>query len=101
MMGEITADQIRYNCDRNRLTHALGSRVDVKVDTCMHDVRCGDAFLLCSDGFWELVWEYEMLADLREASCAEQWLGAMRRRVESRLRNDSDNNTAAAIMIPR
>lgn len=101
MMGEITPDQIRYHCDRNRLTRALGSRADVKVDTCMLDVRPGDAFLLCSDGFWELVWENEMLADLREASCAEQWLGAMRRRVDSRLRSDSDNHTAAAIMIPR
>ncbi len=101
MMGEITTDQIRYHCDRNRLTRALGSRVDVKVDTCMLDVRPGDAFLLCSDGFWELVWENEMLADLRAASSAEQWLGAMRRRVDSRLRSDSDNNTAAAIMIPR
>lgn len=101
LMGEITPDQIRHHCDRNRLTRALGSRIDVRVDTRMLDVLPGDAFLLCSDGFWELVWENEMLADLRGASCAEAWLSAMRRRVESRLKSDSDNNTAAAIIIPR
>ncbi|MGN1367595.1 MAG: PP2C family protein-serine/threonine phosphatase [Aristaeellaceae bacterium] len=98
-LGEITAEEIRFHQDRNRLTRALGSRADVRIDIDMLDVQAGDAFLLCSDGFWELVWEREMLEDLSGTSNAEQWLTAMRRRVESRMASDSDNSTAAVFMI--
>ena len=98
-MGEITAKEIRGHADRNRLTRALGSRADVKIDSTKLEVRPGDAFLLCSDGFWELVWEEEMIADLQQAKDAQRWLSAMRKRVEQRQKPDSDNHTAAAIMI--
>lgn len=98
-LGEITSDQIRYHCDRNRLTRALGSRPDVRIDSAMFQVKSGDAFLLCSDGFWELIIEQEMLSDLAKASNAEEWLSAMRKRVEKRQNSNSDNHTAAAFMI--
>jgi len=101
MMGEIKLKDIRNHCDRNRLTRALGSRIDVKIDTDMLEVRAGDAFLLCSDGFWELIWEEEMLADLNAATNAEQWLSAMCGRVEARTNENSDNHTAAVLIIRR
>ena len=86
MLGEITVGEIRGHAERNRLTRALGSRANVKIDSVRLEVRPGDAFLLCSDGFWELVWEEEMLDDLRQ-------------RVEQRRKPDSDNHTAAAILV--
>lgn len=101
LMGEISADQIRGHCDRNRLTRALGSRKDVVIDMDMLDVMPGDAFLLCSDGFWEHVLEEEMISDLKLADNAEQWLAAMRARVESRRGPGADNHTAAVFMILR
>lgn len=100
-LGEIRQEEIRNHCDRNRLTRALGSRVDVKIDTEMLEVKPGDAFLLCSDGFWELVWEEEMLMDLQASVNAEQWLSAMRRRVEARAKENSDNHTAAVLIVQR
>lgn len=99
MQGEITAEEIRFHQDRNRLTRALGSRADVRIDIDMLGIQAGDAFLLCSDGFWELIWEREMLEDLGSSSNAEQWMIAMRRRVESRMASDADNSTAAVLMI--
>lgn len=100
-LGEITTEEIRCHQDRNHLTRALGSRPDVRIDVDMLDVQTGDAFLLCSDGFWELVWEQEMLEDLSKASGAEEWLAAMSRRVESRMVSDSDNSTAAVLLMIR
>lgn len=98
-LGEIGLEDIRNHCDRNRLTRALGSRPDVKITIEYLDVQPGDAFLLCSDGFWELVWENEMIEDLKASVNAECWLTAMRKRVEARLEPDSDNHTAATLII--
>lgn len=98
-LGEISADGIRHHCDRNRLTRALGARANVRVDADMLPVQPGDAFLLCSDGFWELIWEREMLEALREAADAETWLSRMRALVESRMGRNADNSTAVALIL--
>lgn len=99
MLGEIAAKEVREHADRKRLTRALGMRANLKSDSVRLDMQPGDAFLLCSDGFWELVWEEEMLADLRQAKNVQQWLAAMRKRVEQRQKPNSDNHTAVAIMV--
>lgn len=99
MLGEISSENIRHHCDRNRLTRAIGAREDIKIDSEILDVRNGDAFLLCSDGFWEHVWEKEMLEDLEKSSDARSWLHMMRKRVEERLKKNADNHTAAVLII--
>lgn len=98
-LGEIAAGEIRQHPDRNRLTRALGARPEVKADIEMLPVQPGDAFLLCSDGFWELVLEQEMLEALCSAPDAETWLLEMRRRVESRMTPRADNSTAIALIV--
>ena len=35
------------------------------------------AFLLCSDGFWELIDEKEMCTQLKKANTVEEWLENM------------------------
>lgn len=98
-LGEISADEIRHHCDRNHLTRALGHKADIKMDIDMLHVQPGDAFLLCSDGFWEHILEAEMLETLRAAADAEAWLSAMRRRAESRMGLNADNSTAVAMIV--
>ena len=98
-LGHITRDQIRGNADRNRLTRALGSKNDVLVASEMLDVLPGDAFLLCSDGFWELILEDEMLAALKKTTDAKEWLREMLTLVFVRLNEMSDNNTAVALVV--
>ena len=44
------------------------------------EVHNGDAFLICSDGFWEYVCETEMEADLLKSDSAEVWLKYMLKR---------------------
>ena len=80
MSGEIEEAEIRRHPDRNRLLHALGEDSDeLRYERTEFDVREGDAFLLCSDGFWEPVTEPEMEALLAQNGKASKWLGDMER----------------------
>lgn len=98
-MGEITQEEIRGHAARNQIIRAVGGDQELSVQTQALDVRQGDAFLLCTDGFWELVWEKEMLACLAAAECAEGWLHAMLKLLAQRLDEASDNYTAIAVMM--
>ena len=57
--GEIDDSQIRYHEDRNRLLRSLGSKETIKpnLEQSATTIYPGDAFLLCTDGFWEYVLE--------------------------------------------
>ncbi|MDF2889612.1 MAG: serine/threonine-protein phosphatase, partial [Lacrimispora sp.] len=56
------------------------------------------AFLLCSDGFWELIEEKKMEKTLKASSSPEEWLSLMKTIV---LKNgkyaDMDNYSAVAV----
>ena len=100
-MGEITVHQIRFHEDRNRVLRALGgdnARADVSVVT---GVQEGDAFLLCSDGFWEYVYENEMELTLQQAQSPKDWIRRMEKIHGPRTEKGNDNFTAAAVIIGR
>ncbi len=99
MVGEISPDEIRGHQDRSILIRAIGAAPNVKIDTDELDVMPRDAFLLCSDGFWELIYEREMLAELENADNAKTWMERMREILLRRYGKDTDNNTAVAAMI--
>lgn len=100
LLGEITADQIRFHEDRSRVLRALGQDNELTVETGEQELDGGrHAFLLCSDGFWEYVLEAEMEEDLRNAAGPEDWLARMRLRLKERIPADNDNNTAAAVWV--
>jgi serine/threonine protein phosphatase PrpC len=96
--GEISANDIRNHIDRNKLTNALGARVTALMDITGLHAKGGDAFLLCSDGFWECILEAEMCEDLSTSNNADEWLHKMRGRVDSRMTPTSDNHSAIAII---
>lgn len=99
LAGELPPDAIRTSPDKNRLIRAVGSRSGkLRVDT--EELRCqpGDAFLLCTDGFWNEVTEEEMLEDGRNAATAQEWLGRMRARI-GRRNVRLDNHSAIVLRI--
>ena len=55
--GEITREEIGFDDDQSSLLRTLGSedRYEPSVRELNLVPRKGDAFLLCSDGFWEYV----------------------------------------------
>lgn len=73
---EIKESQIRNHPDRNILLRVLGIEWEEPMYELLMPIplkKC-QAFLLCSDGFWELIEEKEMCALLKKAASVEEWL---------------------------
>lgn len=100
-LGEIAFEDIRTHEDRNRLTKVLGSKENVKSDVIKEPVyiNAGNAFLLCTDGFWENVWEKEMEEDLSKSNTPEKWLNLMQDRLQKRVKSNHDNYSAIAVWL--
>lgn len=96
----IKEKEIRNHPDRNRLMRVMG----VKGEEPRFDV--GDpfkltknqVFLLCTDGFWELIEETEMERLLKESQTPKEWIdkmsGIVRKNGEGK---EMDNYTAIAV----
>jgi len=101
LMGQITAAEIRHHEDRNRILRAVGGE-NAKPDIApMITVGPDDAFLLCTDGFWEYVLEEEMEQTLRAAADPTDWLARMEQILRQRVPDNNDNYTAAAVICRR
>lgn len=100
--GEIKPKEIRNHPDRNRLMKAMGQNTE-SVYYEEHDALIavkGDALLLCSDGFWELITEKEMEKCLKKAKSAQEWAEAMEKIVvQSGQGRDMDNYTVITVRI--
>jgi serine/threonine protein phosphatase PrpC len=98
LMGEITPREIRFHEDRNRVLRALGGdNARPEISRTVMLTGGEDVFLLCTDGFWEYVYEEEMEQLLCASSTPQQWLDRMEALVRSRAGKDNDNFTAAAV----
>ena len=99
-IGEIKEKQIRKHPDRNRLLRVLGAETDELNYQLSEEVlkEGRQAFLLCSDGFWELIEEKKMEKTLKASSSPEEWLSMMKMIVLKNGRyTDMDNYSAVAV----
>ncbi|MBL8173810.1 MAG: serine/threonine-protein phosphatase [Bryobacterales bacterium] len=96
---QLDAVGIRHHEDRNRLLRSIGGREEVRatIEETPHPLRPGDAFLLCSDGFWEYVTETAMEVDLAKSAAPAEWLRYMELRIRADAPADQDNYSAVAI----
>lgn len=94
--GQIDPEQIRGSENRAQLLKALGSSDTLEIQqTCEPiDIQPGDAFLVCTDGFWEHVHEREMEADLLKSRNSSEWLGHMLKRHIQAAHENGDNYSA-------
>ena len=99
--GEISADQIRFHEDRNRLFRVLGSEGIIKATILNEEksTQAGDAFLLCSDGFWEYVREEEMEMTRMNSTSPSEWLHLMEGILQERISENNDNYSAIAVFV--
>ena len=97
--GLMTLEEARRNEDRNVLSHAMGTRPELKAMFWPEpmSVRPGDRFLLCSDGLHDLVADAEM-REVAQGSDAEvvcrKLIGMAKER------GGYDNITVAVVSIP-
>ncbi len=100
-VGDMSFDDIRFDADRNKLLKVLGESTTNEVGTIYKPIpyKSGDAFLLCSDGFWEYVLEEEMEIDLSKSNTAKEWIEFMIVRLLLKFNGNNDNFTVVGGII--
>jgi len=89
---------------RNELLSALGMPEDdllVGNSSAPTDIAAGDAFLLCTDGFWEYVDDAFFESSLRVADTPDAWLAALAAQVGQATQDkpSHDNFSALAVWV--
>lgn len=102
MTKEIQEKEIRFHPDRNKLLRVLG----VAGDTPRFEIseiykrKKYQAFLLCTDGFWEFIDEKEIQQCLKQSKSAQEWLDRMAEIVSQHGEGqDMDNYSAIAVLL--
>lgn len=90
---------LRGNPQRNVLIACLGSVEHFEAEVLAQELAlsAGDAFLLCSDGFWEPLAEEEMESALQQASSVQAWIDALEQAIARQARAGQDNYSALAV----
>ena len=100
LSGEIPERKIRNHPQRNMLLRVMGIEWETPQYKLSGEKTIEDyqAFLLCSDGFWELITEKEMCKLLKKSSSVTEWLQRMAESVRATGKaKDMDNYTAIAV----
>ena len=99
--GMLSAEQGRSHPQKNHLLAALGIEGEINPHTVARPIEVmeGDAFLLCSDGWWDTFEPNDIAAALHRSDTPEQWLHDMRQQILKRASPRQDNYTAAAVWL--
>jgi serine/threonine protein phosphatase PrpC len=100
-MGQIDLRDIRTHKDQNKLTRVLGGAYYIEPDCeiSAEPLGAGDAIIMCTDGFWEYVYEEEMEAELAASDNAEEILAKLEKRLLSRITKFNDNYSAVVAKV--
>lgn len=97
---DIKEKDMRFHPDRNKLLRVLGSEWGRNPFDISEKIKLkkGQAFLLCTDGFWEFIDEKKMCSVLKKSP--DKWLSQMTEEVKVNGRgNDMDNFSAITVII--
>ena len=100
---QIKEKEIRNHPDRNRLLRVMGAdweqpryEIGPVIQLKVHK----QAFLLCTDGFWELITEKEIEKCLKKAKDVNEWILSMEKIVvENGKDTEMDNYTAIGVFV--
>lgn len=96
--GEIAYKDIRAHRDQNKLTRVLGSDYFTQPDFKIYgNVSPTDSVLVCTDGFWEYVYENEMESTLASLDGAHDVLSRLEELLFSRAPEENDNYSAVLL----
>jgi len=102
LAGDIKEKHMSTHPDRNRLLRVIGVEWDSPRYELSDEFPLADyqAFLLCTDGFWEFIETKKMCKFLKKSKTAEEWLTLMTLEVAKNGRKkDMDNYTAIAVTL--
>ena len=102
LSGEISEKKIRRHPDRNKLLRVIGIEWDSQQFEVSDEYEVSEcqAFLLCSDGFWEFIREKHMCRYLKKSNNAGEWLRLMTEEVERNgAERNMDNYSAITVIL--
>jgi serine/threonine protein phosphatase PrpC len=101
LAGLLTTAQSRQHPQKNQLLAALGIDGEIEPHTVVRPVELceGDAFLLCSDGWWEGFDHTTLVASLERSATPEAWLADMRASIQARGTPRQDNYSAIGVWV--
>ena len=101
--GKISSEEISSDKDRGTLLRMMGDELRCLPEAGGREhgdqISQGDAFLLCSNGFWEYLRDDEILEDFLQSETPAQWADLLLQRVRPRMTPDSDNLTFLAVFL--
>jgi len=103
-IGEIEDKDIRNHPDRSRLLSAMGIEWQRPRYEIAEPVKTepGQAFLMASDGFWELVTDEDMVKCLKKADDVHKWMKSMEKIVRKNGEGrNMDNYSAIGVWIEK
>lgn len=101
-IGEIKEADIRNHPDRSRVLKVMGMDWEHPFYEIAEPLptTLGQSFLLCTDGFWELITEKEMRNCLKKSRTVYEWITSMEKIVkENGKEKNMDNYSAIGIWI--
>ena len=99
--GALTQRQARSHPMKNQLLAAMGMQDNVEPHTPAVAVALedGDAFLLCTDGWWSVLDDTDMVRTLCDTETPQAWLDAMSELIRLRRDPEQDNFSAVAMWV--
>jgi serine/threonine protein phosphatase PrpC len=99
--GLIDEMQARHHAQRNQLIAAMGAEepIEPHLSEADFEINDGDAFLLCSDGWYDPLEAADIEETLAGAHSALDWLDRMHTIVQRRQRTNQDNYSAIAVWV--
>ncbi|MDA8227194.1 MAG: Stp1/IreP family PP2C-type Ser/Thr phosphatase [Desulfitobacterium hafniense] len=95
--GQITIEEAEKHPQRHVLVRAIGANQYLEVDCLRLPVRTGDVFILCTDGFSNLISEAELAEELRKTGSWEEHFERLKSLVVER--GATDNFTALCCIL--
>lgn len=99
--GILTPQQALAHPMKNQLLAAVGMQDGLEPHTLAQPVPLddGDAFLLCTDGWWGRLTDAQIVATLTDAETPQAWLDAMRELILAQAAPGQDNFSAIAVWV--
>lgn len=99
--GYLSAEEAQNHPKKNQLLAAMGAEGGVEPNTLEQavPVQDGDAFLLCSDGWWDHFDKRAIEASFAEAGSPQEWLDDMAATIAQAATPRQDNYSAIAVWI--
>lgn len=99
--GYLTAEEALNHPKKNQLLAAMGTEGGIDPNTTERaaPVEDGDAFLLCSDGWWEHFSTRDIEAHFAVAASPADWLKRMAEHIEQHASPRQDNYSAIAVWL--